>query len=242
MSTSTSETGHAINVANFETLIAYCVGYGATYNPTLATIKVAALQDKLVLAKQKLNGVEAKKASLNSAINERIATFEGLEILCTKVFNAFAVSGATALDVKDLQTINKKIQGGSKKKATPTPENPTPVGISTSQQSYDSKLNFFTNFIQYLDDKPIYSPNETFLQVGELQILLDKMIIKNKNVDDATFSYNQSLNDRNDEMYNPTTGLVQSSKDVKKYARSIFGASSPQFKQLNSIEFKVIKK
>ena len=68
------------------------------------------------------------------------------------------------------------------------------------------------------------------------------MDLKNKNVDEAFFTFNQDINARNDEMYNPTTGLVQTSKDVKKYARSIFGSSSPQFKQLNSIEFKVIKK
>ena len=31
---STSETGHAKNVANFEDLISFCNGYGATYNPS----------------------------------------------------------------------------------------------------------------------------------------------------------------------------------------------------------------
>lgn len=31
---STSEVGHAKNVANFQDLIAFVDGYGATYNPT----------------------------------------------------------------------------------------------------------------------------------------------------------------------------------------------------------------
>ena len=31
---STSETGHAKNIANFQDLISFCQGYGVTYNPT----------------------------------------------------------------------------------------------------------------------------------------------------------------------------------------------------------------
>lgn len=240
MSTSTSEVGHAINVANFNTLITYCTGYGAVYNPAIDVIKLPQLQTKYDLAKQKLNQAEAKKGLLNTAINERKEAFDGLEILCTKVTNAFAVSGASATDVKDLQTINKKIQGSEKKKAKVLKDGEG-EGISTSQQSYDSKINFFINFIQFLEAKPIYKPNEEELKIPALQAKLVIMEAKNAAYDEALFNYNQELNGRNDEMYNPTTGLVQVSKDVKKYAKSIFGASSPQFKQLNQLEFKVVK-
>lgn len=241
MSSSISETGHPINVANFQTLITFCTGYGATYNPVIDVIKIPQLQAKYDLAKQKLNEAEAKKALLNTAINERITAFDGLEILCTKVTNAFAVSGATAGDIKDLQTINKKIQSPAKKKTASSKDGTEAKSISTSQQSYNSKINFFINFIQYLEAKSIYKPNEDELKTEALQTKLTNMQAANLSFDNALFNYNQQLNSRNDEMYNPTTGLVQVSKDVKKYVRSLFGASSLQFKQLNSIEFKVIK-
>ena len=241
MTTSTSITGHAINLANFNTLITFCTGHGAVYKPTLNSIKVEALQAKYDAVKGKLAEAEAKKTTFNTATNERITAFQNLEQLCTKATNAFAVSGAAEPEVKDLQTINKKIQGPSKKKATPTPENPS-AGVSTSQQSYDNKLNFFANFIQFLQAKPVYNPNETELQTANLQAKWTDMDVKNKNVDDALFMMNQAINARQEEMYNPTTGLVQLSKDVKKYARSVFGASSPEYRQINSIEFRVIKK
>ena len=143
MSTSTSEKGHAINVANFKTLMTYCTGYGTRYVPVIDTIKVSQLQVKYDFSKQRLNGTEAKKDLLNAAVNTRIAAFEGLEMLCTSVTNAFAVSGAKEGDIKDLQAINKKIQGPGKKKKS-DPKDGT-EGISTSQQSFDSKINFFTN-------------------------------------------------------------------------------------------------
>ena len=40
---STTETGHAKNVATFEDLISFCTGYGATYNPSKAALKLPAL-------------------------------------------------------------------------------------------------------------------------------------------------------------------------------------------------------
>lgn len=39
---STSETGHAKNVANLKTLISFAEGYGAKYNPTKKSIMVSA--------------------------------------------------------------------------------------------------------------------------------------------------------------------------------------------------------
>ena len=40
---STSETGHAKNVANFQDLIEFVTGYGATYNPSKSSLKLAQL-------------------------------------------------------------------------------------------------------------------------------------------------------------------------------------------------------
>lgn len=234
---SVSETGHAINVANFQTLITYCTGYGVTYNPVSDAITIPKLQTKYDAAKQKLNETEAQKDVLNTAVNERMAAFDGLETLCTKATNAFAVSGATAADIKDLQAINKKIQSPGRKKTTRSRDETELKSISTSQQSYDSKINFFINFIQFLEAKSFYRPNEDELKTEALHTKLDAMQRKNSNFDVAFFNYSKQLNARNNELYHPTTGLVQTSKDVKKYVRSIFGASSPEYRLLNSIPF-----
>jgi|GEM_PF-2281159 len=42
----TYDTGHAKNVANFETLIAYLTGYGAVYKPSNANIQLSNLNEK----------------------------------------------------------------------------------------------------------------------------------------------------------------------------------------------------
>lgn len=42
---STSETGHAKNVANFATLISFCTAYGANYNPSNPALSITELNN-----------------------------------------------------------------------------------------------------------------------------------------------------------------------------------------------------
>ena len=43
----TTTSSHPQNVANFEELISYCVGYGAIYNPSNNNLKIPQLQTTL---------------------------------------------------------------------------------------------------------------------------------------------------------------------------------------------------
>ena len=72
---SSSDSGHAKNVANFENLISFCTGYGATYNPSkdalsLENFKLLHLQaatnlQKAAVAKTSfVNATKYKKNSL----------------------------------------------------------------------------------------------------------------------------------------------------------------------------------
>jgi len=53
-----AETGHARNVAHFDTLIAFCEGYGADYKPSNTSITVANLQALLAQAQAALDDVQ----------------------------------------------------------------------------------------------------------------------------------------------------------------------------------------
>jgi hypothetical protein len=235
---STSETGHAKNVANFEDLISFCNGYGATYNPSrdaLIIAKITALQTE---AKANLQQAKTTKTSFDNATNARQLAFKDLKPLATKVVNALAVSGATALAVADTKTINRKIQGakangGTKTAATPTePNAPTPTDktISTSQQSYDSLIDHFTKLIESIAQESSYKPNEADLQTATLQAKLDSLKTANSNLINGYTNWSNARINRNTTLYNPLTGLVQTA-----------GASSPQFKQVSGLEFTNVK-
>ena len=246
---STSETGHAKNVANFEDLISFCNGYGAAYNPSKAALTIAELTTLQTNAKASLQQAKTTKTSFDNATNARQSAFKDLKPLATKVVNALAVSGATPLTVADAKTINRKIQGakangGTKTPTTPADPNapaPTDKTISTSQQSYDSLIDHFTKMIESVSQDANYKPNEKELQVATLQTKLDSLKTANTDLINGFTNWSNARINRNTTLYNPLTGLVQTALEVKKYVKSVFGATSPQFKQVSGLEFTNVK-
>lgn len=239
---STSETGHAKNSANFEDLISFCTGYGATYNPSKAILQIPNLTTLRTNAQSSIGSVTVSKTAFTNATNARQTAFDPLKKLCTRIVNAFDATDATDKQVKDAQSINKKLQGkrsGEKPKTAATPGNEAAEdkSISVSQQSYDSLIENFDKLIQLISSEPTYTPNETDLQISTLQTTLGNLIATNTAVVNAYTNYSNSRITRNKILYNPTTGLVDVALEVKKYVKSVFGATSPQFKQVSKLEF-----
>ena len=92
-----------------------------------------------------------------------------------------------------------------------------------------------------LQQNTLYNPNENDLKVTALQAKLTELQTKNSNLINAYTQYSNAMIQRNQILYNPLAGLVQTTKEVKQYVKSIFGANSRQYKQVSGLEFKVIK-
>ncbi len=238
---STSETGHAKNVANFEDLISFCTGYGAVYKPINPQLEIAQLTTLHTNAKNALDALKPLKTDFDRATNDRVLAFDGLKTLATKVTNAFAICGADDEAAKDVQTLNRKIQGvraGKEPVADPAnPNVPLPATISTSQQSYDSLIENFSKLIVTLSKEPLYIPNEVELQVATLDTKLSDMKTKNTNVTNTYTGYSNSRISRDGVLYQEDNGVVAIAGDVKKYVKSLFGNSSPEYKQVSGLEF-----
>lgn len=240
---STSETGHAKNIANFQDLISFCQGYGPVYNPSKETLKIPELQNQYLTALDKLNQVKVAKVTFDNATNNRRNEFENLKPLSTKIFNAFIVSGADNLTVSDLKSIHKKIQGAriTKTKILKEGEAETVKTISTSQQSYDRLIDHFGTLIQVLQQSEYYNPNENELKLTSLNTKILAMKATNTTLINSYTQYSNTIIQRNQVLYDAVTGLTQTVKEVKLYVKSVFGATSPQSHQLTALEFKTIR-
>ncbi len=238
---STSETGHAKNVANFEELIGFCNGYGAAYNPSKTSIKVAALQTLLTNAQNVLASVKVTKTEFDNATNDREVA--PLKKLITRVANALSATDVVQQTIDDANTANFKIQGRratAKAVAKPAKEGQVaevPNNISTSQQSFDSQVDNLAKLIQTLSAEPLYTPNEVELQVASLNTLLTDLKSKNSAVVTATASASNTRIQRDQVLYATLTGLYDTAQAVKQYVKPMFGATSPQFKQVSGIKF-----
>lgn len=240
---STTETGHAKNVATFEDLISFCTGYGATYNPSKAALKLPALTAQNTAAMAALQAVKVAKTVYDNATNARELAFKPLKPLATKIVNGLAATEAAAQTVDDVKTTNNKIQGRRAK----TVEKPTAAAIaagaepvktaSTSQQSYDKLIDHFAQLIATLTAEPKYLPNENELKVATLNTLLTDLRAKNTAVISATTALSNARIARDKALYAETTGISDVAQDVKQYIKSLFGASSPQYKQVSGLKF-----
>jgi hypothetical protein len=241
---STSETGHPINVANFESIITDVTSYGATYNPSKASLKLPALNTLLAAAKNAINAVSAAEPAYKLASNARDTTFNALSPLVTKVINALKATDTTAHVDESAQTLVRKLQG---RRATPKKTEEAVkaaeasgkpiVQISSSQMSFNSRIDNFDKLIKLLTSVTLYAPNEADLKVTSLTAVLTDLKAKNAAVTTAEVPLNNARIARNDVLYKPNSGLVDVALDVKTYIKSVFGASSPQYKKISKIKF-----
>ena len=251
---STSETGHAKNVANFETLVSFCTGYGATYNPSRDALKVANLQTLLTAAKAAIADCKANETTFNNATHARMDAYSNLKSLGTRIVNALSVSGVADTVIEGAKTINRKLQGqrangsssapSSLEKAgdeASTPTTPPPATASSSQQSYDNLVEHFNGLIELVNSHTEYNPNETELKVATLQTYLTELKAANTNVVNTNTTWSNSRISRDNLLYADTTGLVDIALDVKAYVKSVYNSTSPQYAQISSIEFKRAK-
>ena len=215
---STSEVGHAKNVANFQDLIEFVIGYGATYNPSKNSLKLPQLISLKASADGNLSDVISKNTNYNNKVNERITAFSGLKSLSTRLVNALQTTDATDQIIKDAKGFNKKMQGqrASATATTPTdPNTPAPNTISTSQQSYTQQIQHLAGLISVLESEPSYTPNETDLQVATLVAKQNELTTKNNEVATSYANISNSRIARNTTFYSRDGSIFDVASEVK---------------------------
>jgi hypothetical protein len=243
-----NETGHVKNVANFEELISFTTGYGTAYNPTKTSIKSANLNLVLTNSRAAITSVNAALPSYKNAISAREAAFEPVGRFVTRVYNALLATD-TSLQVHDnAKTLVRKIEGrrASKKLSVEEVAALTAQGqgitqVSASQMSYDNRLDNIDKLIKMLISVSLYAPNENDLKTAALTIWYNDLKTKNSAVLNAIAPLSNARLSRNDILYKESTGLVSVALDVKLYVKSLFGARSPQYKQVSGLKFTKVK-
>ncbi|ESU22904.1 hypothetical protein FEDK69T_18090 [Flavobacterium enshiense DK69] len=241
---STNETGHAKNIANFQSLIQFVVGYGAAYNPSKNTLKIPQLNTIATNSNTKLADVITKNTAFNNAVNDRINSFNGLKTLSTRLVNALETTNASKEKIKDAKGFNRKMHGKRVSAIqTPTdPNAPAPKTISASQLSFDQQIQHFAGLVAILQSEVSFTPNEVELKLTALTAKQVDLVAKNNAVATAYTAISNSRIARDKTLYDDGTGLVETALEVKKYVKSLFGPSSPEFAQVQGIEFRKIKK
>jgi len=240
--TNFSEKGHARNVANLGTLIAYITGFGTGYNPSKQSITLAALNNLQEEAERSLTQVNTHFANWAVAVEAQQAMFAWLGGHLTRIVNAVENCEVPPAVITAVRALNRKLQGSKPRKTTvaplgeSTPER-APLSFSTSRMSQDSRIENLGKLVQLLSEQPGYAPNEPDLQLPALQSLLADFKTKNEAVKTTRMLLSNARINRNKTIYNPDSGLLKTAANAKKYVKSLYGANTPEYEQVSGLIF-----
>jgi hypothetical protein len=235
---STSETGHAKNIANLKRLIQLLTGLGSIYNPINTNILITALQTIYDNAFAQQNAVITQKAPYTTAVANRQALFNPLNRFITKLRKVYkTVQDITPAQLENFMTIARKIKGDRKTPPPPTGTDGSSASHSVAQLSFDQRTNSMQQMVTLLENTTNYNPNENEYKTATLTATQQQMLDSTETVDDTFVPYNTALSTRNQTMYTATNNLVDSCYAAKDYCFTILDTDSEEYKAIARLKF-----
>jgi hypothetical protein len=236
------------NVANFDTMISAIRNNNGNYNPTNEDLKIENLMSLSANVKVNYDAYKLAIPGLKNAIAARELAFTALSPLMTKVKNAI-ISTKTSQQVDDyVKSLVRKILGQriSAKMTEEEKNNLKAAGTevvehTSVQMSYENKTDNFDKLIKLLESIPEYKPNEEDLKIPSLKKSYNNLKNLNSAVVEATLKVENARIARNEMFNKADTGLCDIALSIKAYMKSVYGASSKQYKQISSLRFVRIK-
>jgi hypothetical protein len=237
-----SEKGHAVIVANFETLIVFVVSLGALYQPSNPLLQIDALQILLVAAQNAMSVARDKRTAKKNAVNICQAKFALLKPLSTRIINLFAACGADKLAIASLRYYVRKIHG---KRVSPrivdNPETPdvdeSRQSRSSAQTSRSSLLEHFERIVQFLFASDFYVPNEADMKPESLNAFAAELRAVFYALIEANVENNGAIGDRNQLLYLSEACLIKRASLIKTYLKTIPELKATGFGIINNLTF-----
>ena len=237
---STSEVGHAKNIANLNLLNTNITSLSTIYNPSNSKLNLTNLQSTYTNSFAHQESVNNSIAPYSVAVNEREIIFKPLNRDLTKLRKAYkATEGVTQVQLEDLMTIIRKLKGVRKTaiKESTNPDQAT-INYSTSQLSFDQRTNNIDLLISLLQNTTNYNPNETEYKIATYQDKKVQMLAKTQAVANTFVPLNNARNLRNNSLYLSEDNLVDTANKAKDYLFTILDSNTAQYKAISKIKFK----
>ena len=250
------ETGHGKNVSVFNSLIIFLTALAGKYSPHNNFIKIASMQALYLNCYNILEQFATDLVTYILAVDARQDAYDFLAKYATRALNMLSGSGATKRQIADAKSTVKKIRGPGKKTIEQAPVETTPVlnpgdigaadagnetatklKRSVSQLSFDSRAEHFKELVKLLAAIPKYDPNEDDLKISFFNTYIASLENLNKNTDTAGSKVQVNRISRDKLLYDPETGLIECTRESKKYVKGAFGSTSPEYKDVIKFKF-----
>jgi type I site-specific restriction endonuclease len=236
------ESGMSTYLAHFQQLINVCMSFGARYNPQTFALQIMNLALRHHEVQNAVNLVDSLLPDYIAAESERLSKFAGVPELATRVqASAIALKLPPAIIIH-IREVVRKIRGARAKAIKPVdltdPDAKAEKHISVSQTSFNEQIEHFNQLIQLVASQSQYTPYEEDLLPAQLTAILNSLRTTNDAVMQILAPLTAARQARNALLFAPETGMIDIALAVKQYVESVFGAKSPQYKEVNHIKFK----
>jgi hypothetical protein len=239
---SSSETGHAINIANLKRLIDVCTAYGVKYNPSNLDLTIANLTLKWTTVGTAHSTMNTALNAAKVPINEREDLFDPLDVLTTQTLNYYKSTKALKQSKDDAKGYADKIRGVGVKVVKLPDGTPDPAHVSTSHQSFVQRQEAFQSLVDLYISDPLYAPNETELTTATLTTYSGDMKTANDDIGTIIEPVDALRITRDHGLYDEGTGVVDLALLAKAYSKGLWKANTPEAKQITGIKFTRPKK
>jgi hypothetical protein len=233
---STIESGISTYVGHFQQLIDVCEGFGTYYNPNPRELRIASLKAQLSGIQAAIDAVDMALPVSQVAEDVRHKKFAIMPPLATRVQASAIIQGLPDAIIVHIKEVVRKIQGRRAHALKPEPEG-AKKHISVSQVSFNEQIEHFNRLIDLVASQALYKPTEGELKVAALKQLLSEMREANNAAMAAEVPLANARRERDRLLYASKTGMMDTALLAKEYVKSVFGASSPQYKEVLHIKF-----
>jgi len=231
------ETGNAKNVANLQKLIERITTY-SNYNPPIDNLKIPEVKTLYNNALTALNNIKEKRTANKNAIHIRQELYTDLKPKVTRVINHLDILNLTEGIFSQAKSLNKLIQGSKKvNKETTENYNEETKSISTSRQSYTETAENLSKLLQLIETISVYNPNTEDLKLTNLKTYQKDLVKTTKEVNKTESELKNSMIERNNVLYDEKNGLYEIAQNIKKYVKSVYGATSQEYSNVSNIKF-----
>ncbi len=246
---STDQTGHEQNVVNLGIILNSVATFKTMYNPSRNELTIDGLTQMRSDGEKVNAAVTSAENVFKNSISARTTSFDLFDIFITRIINALRISGAPEQSILQAENIVRELRGkrASAKLTNKEVEIAKGEGAEIKQMTLhlynmDRKIENFNKLVQFLAGIPEYKPNEADLSIAGLNSKLAELKSTTASYLAANAALDAARLERNKVLYAKNTGLVDVALDVKLYVKSVFGAKSPQYKEISDIVFSKLNK
>lgn len=237
---SSSEVGHIKNASNFSTGIQILEEMGTLYNPSNTNIVIENLTLKKLAIQATLETLNTQYPIYKNAVAAREIAIAPLGKISTKIGNYAKSLQISDNDKENINVAVKKVRGDTKNKKI-NPEITPTNDISTSQMSYDSRIENLQKLKQLVASHPQYAPNESDISIQTLDLYYTNLNTLSTAVNAASNVLITGRAARNQIIYHGDNNILELVTLIKAYLKSLSDAGKPYYKAFVKLKFSDIK-